>query len=90
MGTDNWIVNNRAGEESGLIKRLILDAVTRQINYVDVVLLHTGHVARLSWDNFEIGHGGITLDLSEAQVVAKEIKSSDAGGGGGVCMDVWP
>ncbi len=89
MGTDNWIVNNRAGEEWGLIKRLILDSVTRQINYVDLVVIHTGHVARLAWDNFEIGNGGITLGLSEAQVVAEEVKISDVAGGG-VLMDVWP
>lgn len=89
MGADNWIVNNRAGEEWGLIKRLILDSVTRQINYVDLVLIHTGHVARLSWDNFEIGSGGITLSLSEAQVAANDVTTSDVAGGG-VLMDVWP
>ena len=32
MATDNWIVNNLAGEEWGLIKRLIFDAATNQIN----------------------------------------------------------
>ena len=68
MGTDNWIVNNRAGEEWGLISALILDSVTRQINYVDLVVIHTGHVARLPWDNFEIRHRGHHLGISEALV----------------------
>ena len=39
MATDNWIVNNLAGEEWGLIKRLIFDSATRQINYADVVVI---------------------------------------------------
>lgn len=94
MGTDSWVVNNREGEEWGLIKRLILDSATRQINYVDVVVIHTGHVARIPWDNFEIGNEGITLGMSEAQAVANGIRSSEAVGGEVVSkvvsMDVWP
>ena len=90
MGTDNWIVNNREGEEWGLIKRLILDSVTRQINYVDVVVIHTGHVARIPWDNFEIGHKGITLGMCEAQVAANGTRTSEATDGEVVSMDVWP
>ena len=46
--------------------------LTRQINYVDLVVIHTGHVARLPWDNFEYRHrGGLLLGLSEAQVVLR-------------------
>ena len=47
MGSDKWIVNNRAGGRVGLITRLILNSVTRQIGYADVVVIQTGHVARI-------------------------------------------
>ncbi len=90
MGSDQWIVSNRAGEEWGLITRLVLDTVTRQINYADVVVIQTGHVARIPWDGFEIRDRGITLGMSEAQVVAHAAMGTESRAAEGVAMDVWP
>lgn len=90
MGSDQWIVSNRAGEEWGLITRLILDTVTRQINYADVVVIQTGHVARIPWDGFEIRDQGITLGMPEAQVVAGIAGGAENTVAQGVAMDVWP
>lgn len=90
MGSDHWIVSNRAGEEWGLIRRLILDSVTRQISFADVVVIQTGHVARIPWDGFEIRPGGITLSMSEAQVTADGMRLSESMAEEGVAMDVWP
>ncbi|HQY58784.1 MAG: hypothetical protein KA240_06190 [Nitrospira sp.] len=90
MGSDHWIVHNRAGEEWGLIRRLILDLVTRQINFADVVVIQTGHVARIPWDGFEIRPEGITLGMSEAQVKIGSANISTAMAEQGVAMDVGP
>ncbi|MCS6297404.1 MAG: hypothetical protein H8K09_14320 [Nitrospira sp.] len=90
MGSDQWIVSNRAGEQWGLITRLILDTVTRQINYADVVVIQTGHVARIPWDGFEIRDQGITLGMPEAQVVVGTAAGSESRVADGVAMDVWP
>lgn len=90
MAMDNWVVNNLAGEEWGLIKRLIFDSATRQINYADVVIVHSGHIARISWDSFEMRDESLTLRISEAQVAADKIGVSEALGGQGISMDVWP
>ena len=89
MATDNWVVNNLAGEEWGLIKRLIFDSATRQINYADVVIVHSGHIARIPWDSFEMRDEAITLRVSEA-VAADKVGVSEAIGSEGVWMDVWP
>lgn len=89
MATDNWIVNNLAGEEWGLIKRLIFDAATNQINYADVVVINSGHVARLPWDSFEIRNEGITLGMPEAQVTATGMTGTETAVGD-ISMDVWP
>ena len=90
MGSDNWIVSNRAGEEWGLITRLILDSVTRQINYADVVVIQTGHVARIPWEGFDIRPDGITLGMSEALVDTHGVGVADSPVGEVVSMDVWP
>ena len=90
MGSDQWIVSNRAGEEWGLITRLVLDTVTRQINYADVIVIQTGHVARIPWDGFEIRDQGITLGMSEAQVGAQAAMGAERRVAEGVAMDVWP
>ncbi len=89
MGSDKWIVNNRAGEEWGLITRLILDSVTRQISYADVVVIQTGHVARIPWDGFEIREQGITLGMPETQIGMGNAAGTQTVGEG-VAMDVWP
>lgn len=90
MGTQNWIVKNGGGIEWGLIKRLVLNSGTRQINFADVFVIHTGHIARIPWDNFEIGSEGITLGMPDAQVAANGIGPSEAAEGEVVSMDVWP
>ena len=45
MGAQHWIVKNGGGHEWGLIKRLVINSGTRQINYADVFVIHTGHIA---------------------------------------------
>ncbi|HNA28351.1 MAG TPA: hypothetical protein PLI01_16205 [Nitrospira sp.] len=90
MGRDKWIVNNRAGEEWGLITRLILNSVTRQISYADVVVIQTGHVARIPWDGFEIREQGIILGMPETQVAVGNMVGPEISVGEGVAMDVWP
>lgn len=90
MGTHNWIVKNGGGHEWGLIKRLVINPGTRQINYADVFVIHSGHIVRFPWDSFEIRKEGIRLRMSEAQVVANGIRTSEAVGGEIVSMDVWP
>ncbi len=90
MGSDQWIVNNRAGEQWGLITRLILDTVTRQISYADVVVIQTGLVTRIPWNGFEIRDQGIMLDIPEAQAVAGSTMGSDSRVAGVVAMEVWP
>lgn len=90
MGTQSWIVKNGGGVEWGLIKRLVLNSGTRQINYADVCIIHSGHIARIPWDNFKIGKEGITLAMSETQVAANGVGASESPGGEVVSMDVWP
>lgn len=90
MGTQNWIVKNEGGSDWGLIKRLVLSSGTRQINYADVFVIHTGHIARVPWDSFEIRNEGITLRISEAQVAVKGISASETAVGEVVSINVWP
>ena len=85
--TDKWIVNNLAGEEWGIIKRLIIDSTTRQISYADVVLADSGQLIRLTWESFEVRTEGITLRLPEGQVIGNAMS---AGQGRTVAMDLWP
>lgn len=90
MATDNWIVNNLAGEEWGLVKRLIFDSAMKQISYADVVIVHTGHIARIPWDSFEMRGDVLTLRMSEAQVAANGTETPEAVAEQVVSMDVWP
>ncbi|MEK6802024.1 MAG: hypothetical protein AABZ34_05070 [Nitrospirota bacterium] len=84
MSSDHWIVSNRAGEEWGLIRRLIFDSVTRQISFADVVVIQTGHVARIPWEGFEIRPEGIMLGVAEAQVTVGDTRVAEEG----LAMDV--
>ncbi len=90
MGAQNWIVKNGGGHEWGLIRRLVINSGTRQINYADVFVINMGHIARIPWDSFEIRNEGITLRMSEAQVVASGINAAEVASGEVVSMDVWP
>jgi len=90
MGAQNWIVKNGGGHEWGLIRRLVIDSETRQINFADVFVINLGHITRIPWDSFEIRNEGITLRMPEAQVVTSGISTGDAGNGEVVSMDVWP
>ena len=90
MNADNWIVNDGAGKEWGVIKRLILDSATRQINFADVIVIHTGHVARVAWNRFQIGQAGITLGMAEAQLSAAVNRYSEAVNSEGLSINVWP
>jgi hypothetical protein len=90
MAAQNWIVKNGGGLDWGLIKRLVIDSGTRQINYADVFVIHTGHIARIPWDSFEVRNDGITLRISEAHVTAKGIPTSDVVSDHVVSLNVWP
>jgi hypothetical protein len=90
MGAENWVVKNGGGSDWGLIKRLVINSGTRQIKFVDVFVIHTGHIARIPWDSFDVRNEGITLRVPEAHVAAKRITPADTAMGEVVSMDVWP
>jgi hypothetical protein len=90
MGAQNWIVKNGGGTDWGLIKRLVINPGTRQINYADVFVIHTGHIARIPWDNFDVRSEGIMLRIAESQVVASGITTSDTVSEEVVSINVWP
>lgn len=90
MGAQNWIVKNGGGDDWGLIRRLVIDAETRQISFADVFVVNLGHITRIPWDSFEIRHEGITLRMPEAEAVANGIESLDERSEEAVSMDVWP
>lgn len=90
MGAQNWIVKNGGGHEWGLIRRLVIDSGTQQINFADVFVINLGYIARISWDSFEIRNEGITLRLPEAQILTKGISAVEVGNTEVVSMDVWP
>jgi hypothetical protein len=90
VNTQTWIVKNGIGADWGLIKRLIIDRQSRQISYVDLVVVHTGEVVRLPWDTFEIRNEDIRLRISEAQASARSARVSELATTEAVSMDVWP
>jgi len=90
MAAQDWIVKNGGGSDWGLIKRLVINSGTRQINYADVFVIHSGHIARIAWDNFEIRNEGITLRIAESQIVANGGATSEAALGDSVSINVWP
>ena len=89
MVAQNWIIKNGGGRDWGLIKRLVIDSGTRQINYADVFVIHTGHIARIPWDSFEICNEVIRLRIPEAHITAQGIPSSETATGD-VAINIWP
>jgi hypothetical protein len=79
MRTEHWLVKTSSGEEWGLIKRLIIDPVTRHITYADVIVIDTGRLVRVSWDNFEVRSNGILLSMPEGAIKLKVMGASGAG-----------
>jgi len=90
MSSENWIIRTLGGEEWGFIKRLILDAVTKQISHADVVLSETGRLMRVPWDSFEVQADGIRLGISEHQAHANSARPTDRRPAEVVTMEVWP
>jgi hypothetical protein len=90
MNADNWIVNDGTGKEWGVIKRLLLDSATRQINFADVVVIHTGHVARIAWHRFHIDQAGITLGMAEVQGSTLNSRVPETLNGEMLSINVWP
>jgi hypothetical protein len=90
MGTQNWIVKNGGGSDWGLIKRLVINSGTRQINYADVFIIHTRHIARIPWDSFDICSEGIRLRIPEAQATNSGIRVTETVTNGVVSINVWP
>jgi hypothetical protein len=90
MSTENWIVKTLGGAEWGLVKRLVLDSVTRQISHADVILSETGRLIRIPWESFEVRDEGIRLGIPEGQVNANAIRPSGVRLANTVAMEVWP
>jgi hypothetical protein len=90
MGMQNWIVKNGGGHEWGLIKRLVINSGTRQIHFADVFVIHTGHIARIPWENFDLRDDGITLRVSERQLAVSRLAPCEGTTGEVVSMEVWP
>ena len=61
MNQDNWTVKRVGGEELGCIRKLMIDAHTRQLSYADVVLTDTNRLVRFPWAEFDVRHDGIFL-----------------------------
>lgn len=90
MSAESWIVKTLAGEEWGFVKRLILDSVTRQISYADVILSGTGRLIRIPWESFEVQNDGIKLGIPEGQIHATLARSVGVPAAKMVAMEVWP
>ncbi len=90
MGAQTWIVKNGLGSDWGLIKRLVINSGTRQINYADVFVIHTGHIARIPWDNFDVRNEGIMLRIAESQIVTNGITTPETPPDEVVSINVWP
>ncbi|GKS58346.1 hypothetical protein YTPLAS18_18730 [Nitrospira sp.] len=89
MNTPTWIVKTGVGEDWGLIRRLIIGSKTKQIHYVDIVIVNTGKVVRLPWETFEIHNEEIRLGIPETQAHARGARASKLGDDA-FSMDVWP
>ena len=89
MAGQDWIIKN-GSDDWGLIKRLVINSGTRQINFVDVFVIHTASIARFPWDSFAISNDGITLNIPEPQVAAGGTASTEVPSGGVVSINVWP
>ena len=89
MAGQDWIIKN-GSDDWGLIKRLVINPGTRQINYVDVFVINTACIARFPWDSFSISNEGITLSIPEAQAAAGEIATTEVPSGAVVSINVWP
>ena len=89
MSTENWMVKTREGQEWGLIRRLIIDPETTEIRHADVVLVDTGHMIRVPWDNFVIDNDEIRLGSPHRDELLT-IGSSEMAMAHAVSMDLWP
>jgi len=90
MSTENWVVKTSGGEEWGFVKRLILDSVTKQISFADVILSGTGRLIRIPWESFEVKTDGIRLGIPEGQVQVDLARSNGLAVAETVAMEVWP
>lgn len=73
-----------------VIKRLNFDSAKKQINFTDVIVIHTGYVARIAWNRFQIGQVGIALGMAEAQMSAAASRSPEAVNREVLSINVWP
>jgi len=90
MNTENWIVQTLSGDEWGYVKRLIINSVTRQISYADVIVASSGRLIRIPWEDIEVRNEGIKLRVSEGEVQTGARKPSGHNLAKTVSMDVWP
>ena len=89
MAGQDWIIK-KGSDDWGLIKRLVINSGTKQINYVDVFVIHTASIARYPWDNFAISNEGITLSIPEAEAAAAGLATTEVPAGSVVSINVWP
>jgi hypothetical protein len=68
MAVESWRVRNSHGEEIGSIKKFIIDANTRQISYVDVLLSRTEQLVRVPWNILAVENETIWLNETAAAV----------------------
>jgi len=79
MKNQPWIVKKRSGEPWGQIRKVIIDAETRQVASLDVVLDNTGRLVRVPWINLEMNNEDIMLRSLEAEVNATVLANTGDG-----------
>ncbi|WP_447979473.1 hypothetical protein [Candidatus Nitrospira bockiana] len=61
MSAGAWAVKKLGGEEWGHIRKLIIDPLTRQLSFADILVAQTKQVVRLPWSYLEVKQDGIFL-----------------------------
>ena len=90
MRSEHWIVSKPSGEEWGIIKRLIIDSVTKQITHADMIVGDTGNLVRVSWQSFNVEKERIILSVPDGRGNTPVVDPSLSGLGESVTMEVWP
>ena len=62
-----------------MIRRLVIDPITKQIVFADLELIDTGRLVRVPWDHFECTSHDIVLNRSEADVQKIFLRATGAG-----------
>jgi hypothetical protein len=76
MNNQPWIVKKHSGETWGRIRKVIIDAATRHVVFLDVVLDDTGSLVRVPWINLEINNEDIMLRSLDGEFKATVLADS--------------